>query len=526
MDSWSTWLTDQWGGFWNKAMNGDEYGRPEGSRFSDEGEFLLTQSQADENYPGYTEAAGLMLEDFKDANGNWIKGLRQAMGKDVEDLANLIPQGAKDWMQSIANNKTGVASMSPKTNAKIQTSMKNDPKTWKKLAREYAKRDMNKKAGRSTEKNVNRIKGLTKKLADEVGHGFTKSIAKQSAYLVQMQEMLNVAQNTMVPLITENTNLAGNQLLTQAGIHSTTGNTAANAGGTWGTAQVISGLVAIIAKTSARESAFQTAQEADPNSTDLNGDGYDPTDKAIIELAQRSKDANDFAQEANRKYYEAQGKPGLSNDEKAKMQAPALFQAQMYEAAAKMTGYDYDAKSANEAAINAIKGIKGDDKVSDKSLTDIYNTFGKNYTENPVFQQRLIDNYLNATDEGDDSGNGGGGGGDGGGSGSGDKDNTGTKKERVDLVLCNKKEIPKLNVNLFKKPPTFTVLNKNFKLRDVKINTEDKPKAIMSSIKNAFIDVQKRTDPKIIQDEEAEYDPAGATDGNALPSGSSKPTTN
>lgn len=525
MDSWSTWLTDQWGGFWNKVMNGDEYGRPEGSRFSDEGEFLLTQSQADENYPGYTEAAGLMLEDFKDANGNWIKGLRQAMGKDVEDLANLIPQGAKDWMQSIANNKTGVASMSPKTNAKIQTSMKNDPKTWKKLAREYAKRDMNKKAGRSTEKNVNRIKGLTKKLADEVGHGFTKSIAKQTAYLVQMQEMLNVAQNTMVPLITENTNLAGNQLLTQAGIHSTTGNTAANAGGTWGTAQVISGLVAIIAKTSARESAFQTAQEADPNKTDLNGDGHDETDKAIIELAQRSKDANAFAQEANRKYYEAQGKPGLSNDEKAKMQAPALFQAQMYEAAAKMTGYDYDAKTANEAAINAIKGIKGDDKVSDTSLTDIYNTFGKNYTENPVFQQRLINNYLNATDEGDDSGNGGGGGGDGG-SGSGDKDNTGTKKERVDLVLCNKKEIPKLNVNLFKKPPTFTVLNKNFKLRDVKINTEDKPKAIMSSIKNAFIDVQKRTDPKIIQDEEAEYDPAGATDGNALPSGSSKPTTN
>ena len=113
------------------------------------------------------------------------------------------------------------------------------------------------------------------------------------------------------------------------------------------------------------------------------------------------------------------------------------------------------------------------------------------------------------------------------GSGSGDKDkDTGTKKERVDLVLCNKKEIPKLNVNLFKKPPTFTVLNKNFKLRDVKINTEDKPKAIMASIKNAFIDVQKRSDPKIIQDEEAEYDPVAATDGNSLPSGSSKPRTN
>ncbi len=525
MDSTSTWLTDQWGGFWDKAMKGDEFGRPEGSRFSDEGEFLLTQSQADENYPGYTEAAGLMLEDFKDANGDWIKGLRQAMGKDIDDLANLIPQGAKDWMQSIANNKTGVASITPKTNAKIQTSLKNDPKTWKKLAREYAKRDMNKKAGRSTEKNVNRIKGLTKKLADEVGHGFNKSIAKQTAYLVQMQEMLNVAQNTMVPLIGENTRLAGNQLLTQAGIHSSTDNTAANAGGTWGTAQVISGLVAIIAKTSARESAFQTAQEADPNSTDLNGDGYDSTDKAIIELAQRSKDANEFAQEANKDFYKAQSAIGKSDEEKRKMQAPALFQSQVYEAAAKMTGYDYNAKDANDYAQQAVNNLKDEHGVVKQSLSDIYNTFGKNYTENPVFQQRLIDNYLNATED-DDSGSGGGGGGGGGGSGSGDKDkDTGTKKERVDLVLCNKKEIPKLNVNLFKKPPTFTVLNKNFKLRDVKINTEDKPKAIMSSIKNAFIDVQKRTDPKIIQDEEAEYDPAGATDGNALPSGSSKPKT-
>ena len=47
----------------------------------------------------------------------------------------------------------------------------------------------------------------------------------------------------------------------------------------------------------------------------------------------------------------------------------------------------------------------------------------------------------------------------------------------------------------------------------------------MSSIKNAFIDVQKRSDPKIIQDEEAEYDPVAATDGNATPSGSAKTKT-
>ena len=93
------------------------------------------------------------------------------------------------------------------------------------------------------------------------------------------------------------------------------------------------------------------------------------------------------------------------------------------------------------------------------------------------------------------------------------------KKSRVDLVLCNKKEIPKLNVNLFKKPPSFTVLNKNFKLRDIKVNTQDKPKAIVSAVKNAIIDTQKRTDPKIIQDEGGEYDPVAATDGNATPTG-------
>ena len=116
--------------------------------------------------------------------------------------------------------------------------------------------------------------------------------------------------------------------------------------------------------------------------------------------------------------------------------------------------------------------------------------------------------------------------GSGGGSGSGDKDkDQGTKKERVDLVLCNKKEIPKLNVNLFKKAPSFTILNKNFKLRDIKVNTQDKPKAVLASIKNAIIDVQKRTDPKIIQDEEAIYDPVGATDGNT-PSGTSDVRTN
>ena len=153
---------------------------------------------------------------------------------------------------------------------------------------------------------------------------------------------------------------------------------------------------------------------------------------------------------------------------------------------------------------------------------EIYNWFGTMWGSKEM-GEKVLDQYL-ASNIGEPESDGGSGSGSGGDDGDKDKD-TGNKKERVDLVLCSKKEIPKLNVNLFKKPPTFTVLNKNFKVRDVKINTEDKPKAIMSSIKNAFIDVQKRSDPKIIQDEDAVYDPEGATEGNPLPSGTAKTKT-
>ncbi len=101
-------------------------------------------------------------------------------------------------------------------------------------------------------------------------------------------------------------------------------------------------------------------------------------------------------------------------------------------------------------------------------------------------------------------------------------DSDANKQRYVQLAICNKKAIPKLNVNLFKKAPTFTVLNKNFKLRDIKINTADKAKNIENSLKNAIIDVQERSDPKIIQDSEAEYDPVGATDdATNLPTGAS-----
>ena len=143
--------------------------------------------------------------------------------------------------------------------------------------------------------------------------------------------------------------------------------------------------------------------------------------------------------------------------------------------------------------------------------------------------QNLADNieeaYYAQADQlantGSDGSGAGSGSGDGSGSGSDDEDKESSKKNYVDLVICNKKTIPKLNVNLFKKEPTFKIQNQNLKLRDIKINTQDKPKAISSAVKNAIIDVQERTNPKIIQDQEAEYNPVEATEGT---SGTDVPT--
>lgn len=104
-----------------------------------------------------------------------------------------------------------------------------------------------------------------------------------------------------------------------------------------------------------------------------------------------------------------------------------------------------------------------------------------------------------------------------------DKDSSANRKNWVNLAICNKKEIPKLNVNLFKKPPNFTILNRNFKLRDVNVNTADDAKSIQNAVKNSIIEIQNRSNPKIIQDDAAEYDPVNATEGGKdIPTGTRK----
>ena len=531
-DGWVSKLSDALGGFVDKLTHLDTLG----STFTDNGnDFLLTASQKDENYPGYTEMAGLMLEDFKDAKGNWVSGMKTMMGTDAVALSRALGgqnSAPYKYLTGLAKFSAGqgVGGLNSTQNAKIQQSMKNDPKTWKSLAKELAKRDTSKKYGKDITKNQNRIRNLTERIRQTIGNGFKNSQIQRAAYIQQLQDMKAIADQAIVPIMQTNLGIAGQTLSATNNVGTNTGNTVNTTGSTNNNAAIIAGLVAIIARQSAKQEYFDTVLAGgESGDNDMDGSPGTDTDKYLYEKAKEDgMTADKFYQENVVDYNEYLKSRGSSNEshnrgvrfdwmgeeKKGGMQG----YLSIIEATAKMTGYNYSKESAKDAGREFAKDMieRG------VSLDAAFSIVDQNYTMSQDFKDTITNAYLSAQDEEEGSSGGGGGG-----SGSGDNDkDQGTKKERVDLVLCNKKEIPKLNVNLFKKPPTFTVLNKNFKLRDVKINTEDKPKAIMASIKNAFIDVQKRSDPKIIQDEEAEYDPVSATDGNALPSGSSRPKTN
>lgn len=503
---------DVWGIDGRSSRLSDEIGRMQetwlGLRDGDssiENGFLKTASQKDENYAGDTELTGLMLEDFKDAEGEWRKGLKTIFGKDYKDVTSTMNSKAIGAMNSMAtfSNKLGASK-----NVRLQSSMMNDRKSWQKLAKEMAKYE--KKTGKHamTQNTTNkRMENLIKKLQIDTHLSRAQVIA--AAQLQQLQDMYQVAEQTFVPLMSDQAATAAQLYDTTAGgVYPSTGEAAGGAVSTAANSAAIAAYLSVMAQNAAVEASYN---------------------QDLIDGKTQAKSKEEYLQEASGK------RIGLDG----------VWGQQVADFLGIPSEYYYGGDTEKQKKIAHALEYQGDrirnPNWTDKQVSDYSKRIDELIDQGMSFSDAMAlarKNYAGAAapmieaaylssgaGEDEKSPSGGGGGGDGGGSGSGDKDNTGTKKERVDLVLCNKKEIPKLNVNLFKKPPSFTVFNKNFKLRDVKINTEDKPKAIMSSIKNAFIDVQKRSDPKIIQDEEGVYDPEGATDGNALPSGSAKTKT-
>ena len=534
-DKWGS-VVDTWGGF------------SEGSSFSESGGFLLSASQKDSNYPGYNEFPGLFLEDAYDTNGSLGQTMDRLFGADSQKVMGSLSKSSKDFLQSMTSFSRGLGRAN---NSRLQASMMNDKKTWQSAGKEIAKYESKNKKPVGVQKTENsRMENLIKKL--QIDTGLSRIQVIQSAYLQQMQDMYTIAEQVMIPLISQNATAAANTLiLGQNQIAPLSSETAGSTTGTMNIASSIAAMLSTIAWAKAGEATWNAAR-MDPNN-------------ALHQLAMDTDDGNQFIKEAVKReegtdlggFVRAFGTVGEWTAEHARLGTASIPEtlfgektmADVYEkygftplskqkllvGGGDSEGINtilntfggltystmYPTMSMKEANEHAKKDIDDLRKMG-ADYNEIYNWFGTMWGSKEM-GEKVLDQYL-ASNIGEPESDGGSGSGSGGDDGDKDKD-TGNKKERVDLVLCSKKEIPKLNVNLFKKPPTFTVLNKNFKVRDVKINTEDKPKAIMSSIKNAFIDVQKRSDPKIIQDEDAVYDPEGATEGNPLPSGTAKTKT-
>lgn len=527
MDGLSSQISDKFGAFQDGLATWGE-----GSQFSDEGSFLKTASQKDSNYAGYTELAGLMLEDLHDAKGDWEKGFQTLLGsRDSRSIINTMSDQGRAGMQAHGNFVRG---LSRADNSRLQQSMMRNKQDWQGLAKEMAKYEnkTGKVAGKDKTGNK-RLEKLVSKLATETG--LKRSQVLQAASLQQLQDMYEVAQGAIVPTMSTAADAAVGSYQTAFGsIAPSSSQTANETADTDANAAAIASMLSVIAQQKAIEASYQQALiNGETNAKDVNEYlkeaagtkvGWDVS--GITGGLQNLADewgVGDQFREGLKSLGLGDGRIDLGTFGGNQKEAGRI--AYTYESMAEQARHpDWSQEQIHNTVMEKMDGMLDSNGKLTANFANTLGTVQKNYAD--AIQPTVKDAYLaSQIGEEDNDQNAAGDSGSGGGDGDDKDSGKGSKKERVDLVLCNKKEIPKLNVNLFKKPPSFTVLNKNFKLRDIKVNTQDKPKAVLSSIKNAIIDVQKRTDPKIIQDETAEYDPAGATDGTNVPSGSSSTGT-
>lgn len=542
-DSFTADFTDQLGEWqeeaWNEILSWGDTGTDaifhtldRRAGFLDNHMPVLTGSQADPDYAGSTEFAGIFAADsFRFDNENaykynndtgkyegdiqerYEKSLQQFFGSDYDRIIslmgsidgkisdrsgnNLSPQTA---LYTHANN---MGQMNAQEMGIAQMSLKNDKGEYQKLGKQMFRYEQShgfkrsaykdgpgllKKKGKLSVQDKNLVTTM-KKLLGRTNNQLSEQNILAMGQLQQLQDMYTVANETVAPGIMQ----------TVQGVYanvSMTGNAAGAASG-------------------AQSGAVSAANNAAAIATILGAQAQTAAEKAAFE-----------------KYNRAGGKYGTQEEFVAAVARGELPQYER-EILQSLEGTSWSLMNGDRNPAHVEQNSKRLYGKLDKmggSYQDKLDTATWGIVQ---YAQKATMAAYDASNIGEyGSGSRGSGGGSGGGSGSGggggsDKgsDKNQNVKNRVDLVLCNKKTIPKLNVNLFKKAPNFTVLNKNFKVRDIKINTEDKPKAIMNAVKNGIIDVQRRTDPKIIQDEEAEYNPTAATDGDNLPHGSTQTTT-
>lgn len=510
--------------------------------FLDHGSPVLTGSQKDDNYAGSKEFAGIFAADvyrfgteqglrqFFGSDYDRIISLMQSIDNNVYSQSALVSQGPYETLKTHANNMKALdnnGNIDYATSAQMQSQLKNNKSSYQRLGRQmynYEKQygfsesrtaygdwntgtkrvpiqDRHKKGNAKKEYKAlakekwttqdKQLDNTIKKLMAMSDNKLSYANVLAMGQLQQLQDMYQVANEQVAPGIQQTVQQVAQNVMATTGAASNAGSAAGGAAGAASNAAIIASILGAQAQGWAEESAYkQYLRDSDPNHQLQGVKSQEDFVKAI------SAGGTEAAKYWRNNVYATLGGSAYSLDN------PEASQD--------------DIKSAgNRRAQEVIR----QQEQNHTNYQDALNTLTRpivSYAQGATlasYEASDIGKYGSNTNP---SGSGGGGSGDGG-SGSGDKEKN--TKNRVDLVLCNKKEIPKLNVNLFKKEPNFTVLNKNFKLRDIKINTQDTPKSILSAVKNGIIDTAKRMDPKIIQDGESVYDPVGASEGKDTPSG-------
>lgn len=517
--------------------------------FLDNNSPILTASQSDKNYAGSTEFAGIYAADMYRSSQNkfpWEsdddairRGLEQFFGNDYDQIIGLMrTMDAKvsgDGYGAMRAYGRVFGSMDKDAAARAQLMLKDNKPEFQKLGKQMFRYEQ--QYGFDPSRTAYGDYGLLSKgihpTATRASNLNTRNLQKNISNAIKKSK-LTVTDKNLIKTVKELIKLSDNKL-TESNVLALGAiqqlqdmYQVANEQVVPGINQTVSGVYDTVGMTSTAASnagdasagAFSASNNAAAIAAFLGAQATDTAYNKAYQAAVANGDAKDWwtGQAMSKETFIQKLNDGtLQNADKYQADVINTLRG----AGLQVNHPDYTPdqldKRTKEITGSLVKDVN-DGKVK---LTDAINTVLHPLTEYGAAATMAAYNKSNIGEygSGGSGGSGGGGGGDGGG-GSGDSgSNEGTKKSRVDLVLCNKKEIPKLNVNLFKTPPNFTILNKNFKLRDIKINSQDKPKAIMAAVKNGIIETQKRMDPKIIQDESGEYDPLAATEGKATPSG-------
>lgn len=410
-------------------------------------------------------------------------------GNNVNETLDMLHDSIKNRFNNAQNTdvykqylKEGIGAQSEKDINKMMIALNKNEKDFKYLGKLMLHETAN--SGRIN----NYIRGLGVKT------GLTAIQIRQAAMIQAMTDMKNIAENSILPAM-KDTALAGYQTAASVGIgNQIGGGSLQTENAIYSAANAIATNVAVLVDNAITE---QAEKDTEGKRGFMNLLGVDEATRVAA---------------GGGNWWENLFGMGMDKQAVLKAQHDKLVGMAM---AANPTWSEHDAEVWIQNRQNEMlkkQGVTRSD-IQYKAIEDtlLKGISGKAYRD-------ILDQYENSSsDSDDDSGKGKGSGSD----KDKDKDKS-SKKNWVNLAICNKKEIPKLNVNLFKKPPNFTILNRNFKLRDVNVNTADDAKSIQNAVKNSIIEIQNRSNPKIIQDDAAEYDPVNATEGNPLPTGTKK----